>query len=119
MIKPESVRIHALSFPEVEETSNKNVLSFQVQEKVFATLNSAENRACLRFSPIDQQAFCSFPNTPFFPVPNAWGKHGWTLVDLARADEEMLIGALTTAYCEVAPKNLAAPFLEIDLDEED
>lgn len=118
MVTPETVHTLALSFPETEETSANNILSFQVRKKVFATLNTTENRACFRFSPIDQQAFCSFPNTPFFRVPNAWGKYGWTLVDLARADEELLIGALTTAYCEAAPKDLAAPFLELDEDDD-
>jgi hypothetical protein len=37
-------------------------------------------------------------------VPNKWGKQGWTFIDLNSVDEALFVDALTTAYCEVAPK---------------
>lgn len=111
MATPDTVRVISLSFPETDEAPHMAVTCFRVKKKIFATLNAPENRACLRFSDIDQDVFCSFAESPFYPVPNKWGKYGWTLVDLARADEEMLRDALTVAYCEVAPKRLAYLYL--------
>ncbi len=112
MRSPDTVRAIALSFPETDEAPHMAVTSFRVKKKIFATLNAPENRACLRFSEIDQDVFCSFTDSPFYRVPNQWGKYGWTLVDLGRADEEMLRDALTVAYCTAAPKKLAALFTE-------
>lgn len=112
MVKPETVRAISLSFPATDEAPHMAVTSFRVKKKIFATLNAPENRACLRFSEIDQDVFCSFAESPFYPVPNKWGRYGWTLVDLGRVDEEMLRDALTVAYCEMAPKHLAKPYLE-------
>lgn len=112
MLTPDTVRSIALSFPETDEAPHLAVTSFRVKKKIFATLNAPENRACLRFSEIDQDVFCAFAGSPFWRVPNQWGKFGWTLVDLTRADEEMLRDALTVAYCTAAPKKLAAPYLE-------
>lgn len=115
MITPDAVRAIALSFPETDEAPHLAVTSFRVRKKLFATLNVPENRACLRFSDIDQDVFCSFTDTPFYRVPNQWGKYGWTLVDLDRADEDMMRDALTVAFCHAAPARLARPFLEEDL----
>jgi len=42
-----------------------------------------------------------------FPVPNKWGKQGWTYIKLDKVHKEVVIDALTTAYCEVAPKKLS------------
>lgn len=112
MVEPDIVRALALSFPETDEAPHQAVTSFRVRKKIFATLNAPENRACLRFSEIDQDVFCAFAGTPFYRVPNQWGKYGWTLVDLSRVDEEMLRDALTVAFCYAAPKKLAQPYLE-------
>lgn len=111
MVEPAIVRSIALSFPQTEEAPHQQITSFVIRKKIFATLNAPENRACLRFSKIDQHVFCTFAESPFYPVPNAWGKFGWTLVRLDKVDEEMLRDALTVAYCTLAPKKLAAPYL--------
>ncbi|PQJ10259.1 hypothetical protein CJD36_016370 [Flavipsychrobacter stenotrophus] len=101
----------ALSLPEAEEQPHFEQTSFRVKKKIFATLNMVENRACLKFSELDQSAFCSFDRDVIYPVPNKWGKQGWTLINLALIKKEMLQDALETAYCTVAPKKLAQPIL--------
>jgi hypothetical protein len=45
--------------------------------------------------------------TIIFPVDNKWGKQGWTFIDMSKVKEELFIAALTTAYCEAAPKKLS------------
>lgn len=107
MIDAETVRRIALAFAETDEAPHQEVRAFRVKKKIFATLNAPAQRACLRFSDVDQHVFCAFADSPFYPVPNKWAKYGWTLVDLNRVDEEMIQDALTVAYCTVAPKKLA------------
>lgn len=103
-----------LAFPEVEEGAHHNpgIRAFKVKKKVFATLNIAENRCCLKFTPVDQYAFCSFDAMVIYPVPNKWGKQGWTLVNLGKVKKEILNDALTTAYCTVAPPKLAQQIMD-------
>ena len=103
-----------LSFSETEEGKHhsEGITVFKVKKKVFATLNANENRCCVKFNEIDQSVFCSFDSTVIFPVPNKWGKQGWTLINLAKVKTEMLVDALTTAYCTVAPPKLAQQFLD-------
>ncbi len=104
MITPLEVRNMALSFDGTEELPHFEIISFRVKKKIFATLNEKENRACLRFNSIDQSAFCAFDNTVIYPVPNAWGKYGWTLVNLKKVRKTMFRDAIQTAYQTVAPK---------------
>ena len=41
-----------------------------------------------------------------------WGKIGWTIIETEEVNEEIIRDALTCAYCNVAPKDLAASFLK-------
>ena len=51
--------------------------------------------------------------TAVFPVPNKWGKHGWTHFHLNKLDDKFLNDALTAAYCEVAPQRLVAKYIQL------
>ncbi len=107
MVTHEAFRNLALSFPQAEEQGHWGNPSFRIKKKIFATLDIANNRACLKLSEMDQFAFCAFDNTVIFPVPNKWGKQGWTFVNLEKVPEDTFKDALTTAYCKVAPKKPA------------
>ncbi len=107
MVKEETCRELALSFPEANEAPHFEKPSFRVAKKIFATLNLKENRICVKLSEIDQDVFSSFDRSIIFPVPNKWGKMGWTLVDLGKIREDMLTDILRMAYCEVAPRRLS------------
>lgn len=113
MISFDTFRKIALSFEETEEQPHFDKTSFRVKKKIFATLNQKEVRACLKFSEVDQYTFCRFDAEVIYPVPNKWGKQGWTLINLAKIDEEMLKDALTTAYCNVAPEALAKKYIAL------
>jgi hypothetical protein len=102
MITVANFKTLALSFPDVTELPHFDKTSFHISKKVFATLNEKENRACIRLSAIDQSVFCAFDLTVIYPVPNKWGKQGWTLINLAKIKKAMLKDALTQAYKYVA-----------------
>ncbi|GAB3950446.1 hypothetical protein GCM10028805_28510 [Spirosoma harenae] len=107
MIDLNQIREIALSLPETTEQPHFKKPSFKVGKKIFATYNGAHNRICVKLSLIDQGAFSSFDSSIIYPVPNMWGKQGWTLINLNKVLEETLVDALTMAYCEVAPKKLS------------
>ena len=97
----------ALSFPEATEDPHFEKTSFRVKKKIFATYDSIKNRACVKLSEIDQDVFSSLDITIVYPVENKWGKQGWTLIEMSKVHKKIFLDALTTAYCEVAPKKLA------------
>ena len=107
MINIATVRKLALSFEGTTETPHFEKIAFKVKNKIFITLNKEHHRACVKLSAIDQSVFCSYNPLILYPVPNAWGKHGWTLINLKKVPKEMFLDALTTAYCHVAPLKLA------------
>ena len=107
MVSIDTLRKLALSFPEATEEPHFEKTSFRVKKKIFATFDEVKNRACIKLSEIDQDVFSSFDKTIIYPVDNKWGKQGWTLIEMKKVKAEMFIDALTTAYCEVAPKKLS------------
>ncbi len=114
MITPETIRQLSLSFEETEEKPHFEKTSFRVKGKIFATLDIATNKLVIKLSEIDQSVF-SGDKTAIYPVPNKWGKQGWTMIDLAKVEREILEDALTTAYCEVAPAKLGNKYRRLDI----
>ncbi len=100
----------ALSFPETTEQPHFEKTSFRVGKKIFATYDKELNRVCIKLSEIDQDVFCTYHKEVIYPVPNKWGKQGWTFIELKKVPKEMFVDALTTAYCEVAPKKLSEKY---------
>jgi predicted DNA-binding protein (MmcQ/YjbR family) len=107
MIPTEQARLLLLSLPQVIEMPHFDKASFRVNKKIYATLNSKENRACIKLPEVEQSVFCSFDTKVIYPVPNKWGKQGWTLINLNLVTDELFLDAIKVAYCNVAPKNLA------------
>ena len=97
----------ALSFPEVTEQPHFEKLSYRVNKKIFVTHDEVNERVTVKLSEKDQSVFCSYNLEIIYPVKGAWGKQGWTIIELKRIKKDMLKDALTVAYCEVAPKRLA------------
>jgi predicted DNA-binding protein (MmcQ/YjbR family) len=107
MISINTFRKLALAFPEATEELHFEKTSFRVKKKIFATYDDKNKRACIKLSEIDQDVFCSVDKAIIFAVDNKWGKQGWTLIEMTKVNKNLFIDALTTAYCEVAPKKLA------------
>ncbi|HSI74630.1 MAG TPA: MmcQ/YjbR family DNA-binding protein [Lunatimonas sp.] len=95
-----------LSFPEATEEPHFEKTSFRVTKKIFVTYDASANRASLKLSEADQDLLSLFDSNAIYPVPNKWGKKGWTFIELDRLTDQVLKDALTSAYCEVAPMKL-------------
>jgi len=110
MVSTETFIKLALSFDEAEQQPHFEKNSFRIEKKIFATLDTKNNRACVKLSEIDQSVFCAFDPSVIYPIPNKWGKLGWTYIELKKVRKDMLKDALTLSYCGVAPKALASKY---------
>jgi hypothetical protein len=89
----------ALSLPGAEESSHMGAPDFRVGGRIFATLASEkQGYGNLMLTPEVQAAFLEELPEVFVPIAGGWGKMGMTHIRLAAADEEVLAGALRTAW---------------------
>jgi len=89
----------ALSFEGAEESSHMGAPDFRVGGRIFATLASeSQGYGNLMLTPELQSAFVSEQPDVFLPIAGGWGRNGATHVGLAAADEDLLAGALRTAW---------------------
>ncbi|WP_284652880.1 GNAT family N-acetyltransferase [Flavobacterium terrisoli] len=105
--KSTTLRNLALSLPETSEAPHFEKTSFRVGKKIFVTVDEKKQEACIKLSETDQDVFSLGDKTIVYPVPNKWGKQGWTIIDLTRVHSDLLKDAVLTAYREVAPKKLS------------
>jgi hypothetical protein len=96
----------ALSFDAAEQGSHMGAVDFRVGGHIFATLASVKQGfGNLMLTPEIQAAFVADAPDVFLPVAGGWGRMGATHIRLAKADREMLTGALHTAWKLRADKN--------------
>lgn len=107
MVTPTFVRELALTLPETTEQEHIGKPSFRVRKKIFAVLHPTEKRCVLKLSAVDQSVFDDYDPAVFHPVEGAWGRQGWTVVELSKVKKEVFREALVSAWLAVAPKTLA------------
>jgi hypothetical protein len=66
-------------------------------DRIYATLAADRQTANLKFRPDEQVLKCTTAPDAFAPVPNAWGRQGWTTVRLDVISVAELAAALETA----------------------
>lgn len=106
MVTISTARALALSLPEATEKSHFETPDFRVRNKIFATLHKDKKRMVVKLSLVDQSVFSSFDKDVMYPIPNGWGRQGWTFIELSKVKKPMLTDALTTAWKTVAPPTL-------------
>jgi hypothetical protein len=96
----------ALSLEGAEEGSHFGAADFRVGGRIFATL-AAEKQGYgnLMLTPEQQAMFVAEAPEMFLAIPGGWGKNGATHVRLAVANEDVLLGALRTAWTLRLEKN--------------
>jgi hypothetical protein len=95
----------ALAMPETLEGSHSGQPDFRVRGKIFAELPVAlPGCAVLKLTPEAQTMLIDAKPTTFSPAAGAWGRGGWTRVDLRQTELAELRDLIAQAYERVAPK---------------
>jgi len=96
---PADVRRIALSFEGAEEGSHLGSADFRAGGRIFATLASQkQGYGNVKLTPEQQADFVRESPELFLPVHGGWGRSGMTHIRLAEASEDVLAGALHTAW---------------------
>jgi hypothetical protein len=96
----------ALSLAGAEEGSHMGQADFRVGGRIFATLAAEKlGYGNLMLTPEQQAAFVGEEPDVFLPIAGGWGRNGATHVRLAAANEDLLTGALRTAWKLRVEKN--------------
>src|SRR6266581_2061890 len=99
----------ALSLEGAEESSHMGAPDFRVGGRIFATLASrAQGYGNLMLTPEQQADFVQELPEVFLPIAGGWGRMGMTHIRLAQASEDVLAGALRTAWKLRVEKNAKA-----------
>ena len=91
----------ALSLPGTTEAPHFDRTAFKVR-RIYATLAADGRTANLVFTPDEQEFKCQLAPEVFRPVPNAWGRQGWTTITLEAASAAELRAALEMAHANGA-----------------
>lgn len=96
----------ALSLEGTVESSHMGSPDFRVGGRIFATLASIDRGyGNLMLTPEQQAAFVEDLPEVFVTIAGGWGRKGMTHILLAAADEDVLTGALQTAWKLRVEKN--------------
>jgi hypothetical protein len=89
----------ALQLEGAVEGSHMGAADFRVGGRIFATLaHEAEGYGNLMLTPAQQTLFVEEQPDTFLPVAGGWGRNGATHIRLEAANEDLLGGALRTAW---------------------
>jgi hypothetical protein len=114
MVTAARFRKLALSLPEAEEKSHFEQPDFRVKNKIFAGLSPDGTRATLKLAPDVQAMLLEERKGTFTPAAGAWGRSGWTYVDLASARLDELRELVAEAWRMIAPKRVVAAHSAVD-----
>jgi hypothetical protein len=96
----------ALSLEGAVEGSHMGAADFRVGGRIFATLASqSQGFGNLMLTPDVQAEFVENQPDVFVPIAGGWGRMGMTHIRLAAANEDVLAGALRTAWKLRVDKN--------------
>jgi hypothetical protein len=99
---PDDFRAIALSMHGAIERSHMNHPDFRANGRIFASLHANDRSGALKLSPEEQRSLMRMHPGVVGPASGAWGRQGWTTVELAAADEASVRGAIILAYENVA-----------------
>ena len=72
--------------------------------RIYVTLDADGRSANFKFTPDEQEFKCMLAPEAFAPVPNAWGKQGWTTATLSKLSAAELKAALEMAWAHGVAK---------------
>jgi len=102
MATGKDLRRLALSLEGTAEAPHFDRAAFKVA-RIYVTLAADGRSANFKFTPDEQEFKCLLQPEAFTPVPNAWGRQGWTTARLARLTTTDLAAALEMAWRHALP----------------
>ncbi len=96
----------ALAMPETEEKSHFEQPDFRVRNKIFAGLSRDGTQGTLKLGSEVQHMLLEARPDAFTPAAGAWGRSGWTHVELARVQLGEVRELMLEAWRSIAPKRL-------------
>lgn len=108
MATAEQLRQAALALDRTVEAAHFDRTAFKVA-RIYATLAPDGLTANLKLSVEEQEFKCLLAPRAFAPVPNAWGRHGWTTAQLAELSPQELASVLEMAWRHALPRRQASP----------
>src|SRR5262247_1253219 len=103
MATAKDLRRMALALEGTTESPHFDRAAFKVA-RIYVTLAADGRSANLKFTPDEQEFKCMLAPAAFVPVPNAWGKQGWTTATLSKLKAAELKAALEMAWAHAQPK---------------
>jgi hypothetical protein len=103
MAKSRDLRRIALSLGGTTEAPHFDRAAFKVA-RIYVTLAPDGRTANFKFTPDEQEFKCMMAPEAFAPVPNAWGKQGWTTAHLSKLNVAELKNALEMAWAHAVQK---------------
>lgn len=103
MATAKDLRRIALALDGTTEAPHFDRTAFRVA-RIYATLGPDGKTANLKLAHDEQELKCLTAPDAFAPVPNAWGRQGWTTVTLAALDATELRSALEMAWRHAVPR---------------
>jgi YjbR len=97
MATAKDLRRMALALEGTSEAPHFDRAAFKVA-RIYVTLAADGRTANFKFTPDEQEFKCMLAPEAFSPVPNAWGKQGWTTATLSKLSVAELKAALETAW---------------------
>lgn len=107
MAKASDLRRLALELDGTTEAPHFDRAAFKAA-RIYVTLAADGKTANFKFAPDEQALKCTVAADAFAPVPNAFGKHGWTTATLSRLTIPELKSALEMAHDHALPKKVVA-----------
>ncbi len=108
MMDSTTFRAMALGLEDAEEQSHMGHPDFRAGGRVFASLRSDGLHGMVKLTPEQQVQIVESAPDSFAPEAGAWGRQGYTRVELSAVGEEALGEAMTLAWRNVVNRKPAS-----------
>ena len=103
MATAKDLRRMAMALEGTTEAPHFDRAAFKVA-RIYVTLAGDGKTANFKFTPDEQEFKCMILPDAFTPVPNAWGRQGWTTATLSALSKADLQSALEMAWQHASAK---------------
>src|SRR5262244_2212593 len=103
MATGKDLRRMALALEGTTESPHFDRAAFKAA-RIYVTLAADGKSANFKFTPEEQEFKCMLAPDAFTPIPNAWGRQGWTTAVLSKLSKAELHDALKIAWAHGAAK---------------